>query len=377
MTWNPPPEVRAAGERLRGTIPNVQGSQLLSDDLTAVQLPIQPGTRALREYIATRWGVPVGAPRGASVRKPLRRADGTLRRRDVHEEGRALDVMSESNRALGEEVANWLALNAQRLGVQYLIFDRLELSSSNIGPAWEPYGTSGDRNQWGRAPNPHTDHVHVELSPSFAGDGAAMRARLGMPARSDANAIEPAHASSTHATTDDTPNTRAGSSSAGADVERVRVFTGPRNGGEWLRSRFELLYLTLRDLGLPADAALWTARAVLALWVSEVGWNEREGAGESCHNPGNITGASPYGFFRIPGNVRRFRAYENETDGVRDAVAVLSTGRYRAAWDALIRGGYPFEWYAAILRAGYTAFAQGLVDEYEGVLRLLPRKVKA
>lgn len=364
MTWNPPADVRARGERVRGAFPNVQGSMLTSDDVAAVQLPIQPGVRALREYIANRWNVSVGAPRGASVRRPLRGADGQLRRRDVHEEGRALDVMVRSN-AQGEEIANWLASNALELGLQYIIWDRLELSSTTIGPAWEPYATSGDRDQWGRARNPHTDHVHVELTPRTAADGAAMRARLGMPATADANASQAITSSSG----------RGSSSTPGADVERTREFTGPRPFELWAASRFELLYLTLRDLGLPVDESLHTARALLALWITETGWQESPNAGESNFNAGNITGASPYGFFRIPNNARRFRAYADDTDGVRDAVVVLSTRHYRDAWQALVVGGDPVEWYSAILRAGYTPWAQGLVDQYASVLRRIPQRL--
>jgi hypothetical protein len=337
---------------------------LTSDDVAAIQLPITPGVRALREYIANRWNVSVVAPRGASIRRPARNAAGELRRRDVHEEGRAIDVMVR-DRAQGEQIANWLASNAFELGIQYMIWDRLELSSSTVGPAWEPYGTSGDRAAMGRTPNPHTDHVHVELTPRTAADGAAMRARLGMPATADANASQAITSSSG----------RGSSSTPGADVERTREFTGPRPFELWAASRFELLYLTLRDLGLPVDESLHTARAVLALWITETGWQESPNAGESNFNAGNITGASPYGFFRIAGNTRRFRAYADDTDGVRDAVVVLSTGRYRAAWEALVVGGDPVEWYSAILRAGYTGWAQGLVDTFASVLRRIPQRL--
>lgn len=355
MTWTPPPNVRAAGERLRGALPNVQGSQLVSDDVSVIQLPIQPGTRALREYLEARYRVHVGAPRGPSVRKPLRRADGSLRRRDIHEEGRALDVMIR-NRAQGDEVANWVALNAVDLGVQYLIWNRVELSSSTVGDAWEPY----------TGPNPHTDHVHIELSPRWAADGAGMRARLGLPPREDANNLEPVRGASVSTARRD----------EGANIERVRVHTGPRPFVSWAGERFELAVMALRDLGLPALEAMRCARALVALWVTETGWNESPSEGESNFNPGNVTGHSPYGFFRIPGNSRRFRAYENARDGVSDAVVVLSTGRYRAAWDRLVVGGDPVEWYDSILRAGYTGWSQGLVDQYASVLRRIPRRLK-
>lgn len=347
---------------MRGVIPNVQGTPLTSDSVADVQRPITPGARALREFIGQRWGVTVGAPRGASVRKPLRNTDGTLRRRDVHEEGRALDVMIRS-RAQGEEIANYLASNALELGLQYIIWDGLELSSSTYGAAWEPYGSSSDRDQWGRARNPHTDHVHVEISPAFAADGAAMRARLGLSPRSDANESHAVSSSSS-----------SSNSSHGAAVERTREFTGPREGAAWLLERYSQAYNLLRSYGVTSDGAMHAARALVALWVSETGWNDRTGRGESNFNPGNITGASPYGYFRIPGNSRHFRAYAEAIEGVSDAIAVLSTRHYRAAWDQLITGGDPVEWYSQILRAGYTPWAQGLVDEYAGILRLLPQR---
>lgn len=350
MTWAPSAEVRALGERVRGVVPYVGGTPLTSDDVRTFQLPVQPGTRALREYIAQRWGVSVGAPRGASVRKPARRADGSLRDRDVHEEGRALDVMSEANRELGAEVANWAAANAARLGLQFVLFDRYRLSSGAAQP-WGDYDATGR--------SPHTDHVHIELSPRWAADGAGMRAALGMPARADANAVAAPH------TVPATPG-----------PERTRQRTGPRPFEAWSAERFELLYRTLRDVGLPPENARHAARAVLALWITEVGWNESRDGGESNFNPGNITGAGPYGYFRIPGNPRRFRAYANEGDGVRDAVRVLSIGRYRAAWDRLVTMGAPVTWYDEILRAGYTQHTPALVEQYSQVLARIPRRLQ-
>lgn len=368
MTWTPPADVRAAGERLRGAVPNVQGSQLTSDDVSLVQLPIQPGVRVLQSYLQNRFGVPVGAPRGASVRKPLRRADGTLRRRDVHEEGRALDVMSEGNIALGTQAANWLALNSRALGVQYLIFDGTELSSARVGDAWEPYNTNVPT-QLGTRRSPHRDHVHVEISPAFAADGAAMARFLGVPAPVD----EPA--ASARSSTQSVTSSSSSRAHSGATVERTREYTGPRPFPAWSALRFEQLFLTLRDVGLPAIEAMHAARAVLALWITETGWQESTQAGEQNFNPGNITGSSPYGYFAIPGNSRHFRAYAEDVEGVADAVVVLSTGRYRAAWDALVLGGDPVEWYGAILRAGYTGWSQGLVNQYASVLRRIPQRL--
>lgn len=378
MTWSPPPEVRARGERIRGVVPHVQGSQLTSDTET-IQRPIEPGTEALREYIRARWGVTVGAPRGGRARRPARRADGSLRRRDVHEEGRALDVMTERDREKGYEIANWLAANALELGVQYLIFDRYELSSSTIGPAWEPYDVSGDRGAMGRARDPHTDHVHVELTPATARDGAAMRARLGLPPSRSSTASSSStgsSGSSTSTSSSSSSSTTGVPSRAVSAIERTREYTGPRPFEKWCSSRFELVYLLLADQGVPSANALHVSRAVVGLCVSETGWQRTSEQGESCFNGGNVTGHTAYGYFRIGDNPRHFRAYASAREGYGDLVRVLSTHDYRRAWDQLVRLGDPVAWYDAVLRAGYTGWSQELVDGYRGVLARIPRELR-
>jgi len=166
--WTPSPAVRQIGDSLQGRIPNVQGSQLTSSDPERAQLPVQPGTRALASWLKARWSLSsAGTARGASVRKPLVLADGSLRRRDVHEEGRAVDAMT-SDVAKGTEIAEALVTHAQTLGIQYVIWRRTEWSSSRIATAWEPYTGSSD----------HADHVHAEVTPAMAADGEAMTAAI-------------------------------------------------------------------------------------------------------------------------------------------------------------------------------------------------------
>ncbi len=166
--WTPSPETERIGRGLQGQIPNIQGSRLTSDDLSRAQLPVQPGTRALASWVKARWGLSsVGTARGSSVQKPARLADGSLRRRDVHEEGRALDAMT-ANIAVGTEIAETLVSHARELGVQYVIWRRTEWSSSQIADAWEPYRGSSD----------HADHVHAEVTPSMAASAEAMAAAI-------------------------------------------------------------------------------------------------------------------------------------------------------------------------------------------------------
>ncbi len=97
----------------------------------------------------------------------------------VHGAGRALDIMipmvaGKANRVIGDPIANWLVLNAEAIGVQYVIWNRVRWSG-NRTPRVAAYTRS----------SPHIDHVHVELN----NDGAARRtpwfqARAGVPSRS-------------------------------------------------------------------------------------------------------------------------------------------------------------------------------------------------
>jgi len=74
----------------------------------------------------------------------------------LHSEGRASDlghlVRIPAEGAAGDRLAALLVQNAHALGVQCVIWNRRIWSSSR--PTWRPYG----------GPNPHTDHLHVELT---------------------------------------------------------------------------------------------------------------------------------------------------------------------------------------------------------------------
>lgn len=167
-TWTPSAAVRSIGIAVQGTIPNVQGSMLTIDRVEEIQLPVKPGVRVLATFLRSRWGLSsAGTARGAAIRRPPRGVNGQLRRRDVHEEGRAIDAMT-SDVAKGDSIADWCVTHAAQLGIQYVIWRRTEWSSSSRSPAWEPYSGT----------NPHTDHVHIEVTPALAADGEAMRAAI-------------------------------------------------------------------------------------------------------------------------------------------------------------------------------------------------------
>ena len=82
----------------------------------------------------------------------------------VHGTGRAIDIMispinGRANSTVGDPIANWLIQNAGRIGIQYIIWNHVQWNGSRTGRK--------DRDYHG--PNPHIDHIHVELNR----DGAA------------------------------------------------------------------------------------------------------------------------------------------------------------------------------------------------------------
>jgi hypothetical protein len=82
----------------------------------------------------------------------------------VHSTGRALDVFiptgrgGAANNAKGDVIANWLVQNADRIGIQMLIWDRTIWKASG--------GIPRDRCYQGA--HPHNDHIHVEISDDAA-----------------------------------------------------------------------------------------------------------------------------------------------------------------------------------------------------------------
>lgn len=66
-----------------------------------------------------------------------------------HPLGLALDLMTTS----GDSLANYARENAQRLGVNYVIWNRKIWSPARDREGWRPYTLS----------NPHTDHVHISF----------------------------------------------------------------------------------------------------------------------------------------------------------------------------------------------------------------------
>lgn len=84
----------------------------------------------------------------------------------VHGTGRALDLMiptdgGAADNDAGDPVANWLVEHAELIGVQFIIWDRTTWGGYRDPPKTDDYG----------GPNPHVDHIHMELTI----DGADMQ----------------------------------------------------------------------------------------------------------------------------------------------------------------------------------------------------------
>jgi hypothetical protein len=146
--WTLPAEVRLVGGRVRNTYdeaPRWTGTSTCSGALTR-------GARELGTYLRGEFDQ-VSSIGGYACRRNT--ADSS--RMSVHGTGRALDVFipkraGKADSTKGDPVANWLVLNAARIGVQLVIWNRT---------VWRANGTN-EGNYTG--PNPHTDHLHVELT---------------------------------------------------------------------------------------------------------------------------------------------------------------------------------------------------------------------
>ena len=80
-----------------------------------------------------------------------------------HGTGRAIDLAiatkgGDADNDSGDQVANWLVANSARIGVQLIIWDRTVWVGHLAGAKGRPY----------TGPDPHIDHLHVEVSRAAA-----------------------------------------------------------------------------------------------------------------------------------------------------------------------------------------------------------------
>lgn len=112
----------------------------------------QPGTRDVKNLLRTVFPDEIREIQGFVCRK-IRGGSGL----SVHSTGRAMDIFirttpgGAADNTKGDRVMAFLIKNAERIGVQFVIWDRSKWKPSELD---RPYGGS----------HPHNDHLHVELT---------------------------------------------------------------------------------------------------------------------------------------------------------------------------------------------------------------------
>lgn len=210
--WNPPADVRAAGDVQYVAYTGAgawAGGANCSGGLRA-------GTRAVGDFVKATFGGVAGY--GGYACRPN---TANTRELSVHGSGRAIDIMiplrgGDADNARGDQIANYLVQHAEAIGIQFIIWDRNDWGASRAAPKLRAYG----------GPNPHIDHLHVELSPAGAAKQTAWFAENQPPPPSADTATVTASAL----------NLRTGPSTSYAVIRTlpsgavVEVLQGPSNG---------------------------------------------------------------------------------------------------------------------------------------------------
>lgn len=124
------------------------------------------GTGVLREYLYEHF--PQAWEIGGYSCRPIVGAPNSM---SVHATGRAMDIMiypvgypdgSEADNEMGDPIAHWLIVNAERIGIQMIIWDRW---------LWQADDPPGEKDRPYSGEHPHNDHLHVELSVEAAALG--------------------------------------------------------------------------------------------------------------------------------------------------------------------------------------------------------------
>lgn len=110
------------------------------------------GAKSLSDVVMKKYSPPVSSVGGFSCRANTANPSEL----SVHSTGRALDIMIDGTtpkgRETGDRIRNFMINNAEKLGVQMVIWNKHIWSVNQKG--WRSYG----------GPNPHTDHLHVEIN---------------------------------------------------------------------------------------------------------------------------------------------------------------------------------------------------------------------
>jgi hypothetical protein len=167
MAWVLSPDAAAANVAIR-RLPYEAGGNW--NPANCVLAPL-PHTAALAALIRATFPWSVARIGGTRCKAMQNRRTGAWEM-DIHSVGRALDVGVPVNAgAEGEQLANWLVSNGDRLGLQLVIWNRSVWQPTYPQPLarlrFQPYtGTK-----------PHEDHVHVEV---YSEPGPMLTANLGI-----------------------------------------------------------------------------------------------------------------------------------------------------------------------------------------------------
>lgn len=145
--WKLPADVAAAGKEI---VLKYDGAPTWSSRACSGKL--KTGADRLGDYLDEQFSAISSVGGYACRQNTANRA-----KMSVHGTGRALDIFipkmgRNANNGKGDAVANWLVMNADKIGVQLVIWDRT---------VWQANGR-GDKQYTG--PHPHDDHLHVELT---------------------------------------------------------------------------------------------------------------------------------------------------------------------------------------------------------------------
>lgn len=143
MTWTPNAAALSAASTTTArytSVPLIRRQQSVNSRGAFVW---SPGLKALRDHIASEYGITTFWGRGRSTLLP---------KRDPHLYGRALDAMCGIEK--GHEIANFLLAIADSAGVILVINDGIQWGA----------GINHSQPKVYRGSSPHTDHVHLELS---------------------------------------------------------------------------------------------------------------------------------------------------------------------------------------------------------------------
>jgi hypothetical protein len=114
----------------------------------------QPGAKILADYVLREFPV-VSHYWGRDCRTNTANPS----QMSVHGTGRAIDIMIPTSGGAADNtgadpIANWLIMNAERIGIQLVIWDQSVWQASLSGEKLRAYG----------GPIPHVDHIHAEVT---------------------------------------------------------------------------------------------------------------------------------------------------------------------------------------------------------------------